>query len=162
MTPARDISLEREMTSSNNYCTGALVQNSSACLIQPLITMKTLNDITNVTIDSGYNTNGWWSNHLDTIQRPIDMMSQSVQTALNLFECTLFDSSELFDTVTNWDECSNLVRYFADYVSSMENNIEFGFTCRGSVILYIQSTVFKILDSQNLYSVSFFKKNVYC
>lgn len=143
------------MTSSNNDGAEALVQNSSVCFVQPLITMKTLNEITNVTIDSGYNTNNWWSKHLNTIQRPIDMMSQSIQTALNLFECTLFDSSELLDTVTNWDECSNLVKYFTDYVSSMENNIDFEFTCRGSMILFIQSTAFKILDNQNLYSVSF-------
>lgn len=142
------------MTSSNNQCGSSSDEKPSECLVQPLITMKILSGITDLPIDSGYDTNDWCTNHLDNIQRPIDMMIQSIQKALDIFKHTLFNSSDLLYVLTNWNESNNIVKYLVDYVSSMENNIEFEFTCRNSVILFVQEIVFKILDCQHLYSVS--------
>lgn len=106
-------------------------------------------------IDSGYNTNDWNINSQHTNLKPIKVMSQSVQEALDLIMHTLFDNSKLLETIINWNDNNNLARYFVDLVTKMANSTEFGFTCRDHVMLFVQNTAFKILDDHHLYSVSY-------
>lgn len=136
------------------------IMKTNTCLIQPVISMKTLNETTKIAIDSGYDTYNWNINFQDTDKRPIEIMSQSIQEALDLLMITLFDYSKLMDVVINWDDCNNLVQYFANLVASMAKNIEFGFTCRNHIMTFVQNTAFKILDDHHLYNVSV-SQNIY-
>jgi len=115
-------------------------------LVQPVITMKTLNEMS---------TNNWTTDSDNTNQKYVDVMVQSMRKALDYLMYTLFDNTRLIETVTNWDDCNNnLLRYFADLVASMAENIELGFTCRDSVMMFVQNTAFKILDNHHLHNVS--------
>lgn len=128
---------------------------SNTCLIQPIITMKSLTDNIKRPPDSGYYTNN--TNSQDTNLRTINIMSHSVQKALDLLMDTLFNKSKLLDTVINWNNNSNLVKYFVDLIAKMAESTEFGFTCRDNVMTFVQNIAFKILDDHHLYNVSVVK-----
>lgn len=153
MSPSKNIKFECEITSSS-YGINNCIQTSNTCLVQPLITMKTLSETVKSLTDSGYNTNDWKINDQNADQKSIEVMSQSIQVALDLLTYTLFDSSKLFDVVINWNDSNNLVKYFVDLGTSMADSNEFIFTCRDNVILSIQNIVIKILDNHHLYNVS--------
>jgi hypothetical protein len=140
--------------SSVSNCPSNSIQKSNTCLIQPVITMKTLNEMSRITIDSGYNTNDLKMSFLDINLKPTEKMSQSIQQALDLFIYTLFDTSKLLEAVCSWDDYNNLVRYFVDLVASIAKNDEFLFTCRDDVMTFVQNTAFTILNNHHLYNVS--------
>jgi len=142
MASTSTVLFDRELSSG---ITSDLITKSNTSLVQPVITMKTLNEMS---------TNNWNTDTENTNQKYIDVMVQSIQKALDYLMYTLFDNTRLIETVTNWDDCNNLVRYFADLVASMAENIELGFTCRDSVMMFVQNTAFKILDSHHVYNVS--------
>lgn len=137
---------------SSNY--SKFIKNSNTCLVQPVITMKTLNEMSRFPNDSGYNTNVLKISSQNTDQISTEIMSQSIQRALDLLICTLFDTSELLEAVCNWDDCNNLVRYFVDLVAKIAESNEFGFTCRDNVMTFVQNTAFAILNNHHLYNVS--------
>lgn len=150
-SPDKTIEPEYEMLS----VTPNFAKESNECLVQPVITMKTLNEMTKIPVDSGYNTNDRRINSQDINQKRIETMSMSIQKALDLLTYTLFDNSKLLEAVINWHDGNNLVRYFADLVANMAKKNEFGFTCRDHVMKFVQNTSFKILDEHHLYNVSF-------
>lgn len=137
---------------SSNYTN--LIQKSNTCLVQPVITMKILNEMSRMPTDSGYNTNVLKMSSQNTNQISTEIMSQSIQSALDLLICTLFDTSELLEAVCNWDDCNNLVRYFVDLVAKIAESNEFGFTCRDNVMTFVQNTAFTILNNHHMYKVS--------
>lgn len=159
MLPEKNVKTEFKISSVSSG-TSNFIENSNTCLVQPVITMKTLNEITKIPIDSGYNTNDWKINSIDSNKKPVEIMSRSIQKALELFTITLFDDSQLLEAVTYWNDCNNLVKYFVDLVSNMSESNEFVFTCRDHVMMFVQSTAFKILDNHQMYNVSFEKKNL--
>lgn len=134
--------------------TNNIIPVSNPSLIQPIITMKTLVENIKMPFDSGYNTNDWNINSQDTNLGPVKIMSHSVQNALDLLLYTLFDNSKLFETVINWNNNNNLVRYFVNLLAKMAESTEFGFTCRDHVMIFVQNIAFKILDDHHLYNVS--------
>jgi len=138
--------------SSSNYSN--LIKRSNTCLVQPVITMKTLNEMSSLPTDSGYNTNVMKMSSPNTYQISTEIMSQSIHRALDLLICTLFDTSELLEAVSNWDDCNNLVKYFFDLVANIAESNEFGFTCRDNVMKFVQDTAFTILNNHHLYNVS--------
>lgn len=142
MASTSTVLLDRELSSG---ITSDLITKSNLSLVQPVITMKTLNEMS---------TNNWEIDSENINKKYVDIMVESIRKSLDYLMYTLFDYTRLIETVTNWDDCNNLVRYFADLVSSMSENIELGFTCRDSVMLFVQNTAFKILDNHNLYNVS--------
>jgi hypothetical protein len=117
--------------------------------------MTTLNDITKTPIDSGYNTYSCKMGASNINQNSIITMSQSIQEALDILLYTLFDTSKLLEAVMNWNDCNNIVRYFVDLVVSMAETNEFAFTCRDHVMNFVQNNAFRILDSHDLFKVSF-------
>ncbi|CAH1723785.1 unnamed protein product [Aphis gossypii] len=137
---------------SVSNCSSNFIQKSNTCLIQPIITMNTLNEMSRTQIDSGYNTNDLKMSFPDTNLIPTEIMSQSIQQALDLLINTLFDTSKLIETVCNWDDSNNLVRYFVDLIANIAKNDEFGFTCRDDVITFVQNTAFTILNKHHLYN----------
>lgn len=157
MLPEKNIKNEFEMSLVSSG-TPNFIENSNTCLVQPVITMKTLYEIDKIPIDSGYNTNDWKMNSLNSNKKPIETMSRSIQKALELLTITLFDNSKLLETVTNWNDCNNLVKYFVDLLSNISESNEFVFTCRDHVMMFVQNTAFKILDNHEIYNVSFEKK----
>ncbi|XP_026819801.1 uncharacterized protein LOC113558518 [Rhopalosiphum maidis] len=138
--------------SSVSNCLSNSIQKSNTCLIQPVITMKTLNEMSRITIDSGYNTNDLKMSFLDINLKPTEKMSQSIQQALDLLIYTLFDTSKLLEAVCSWDDYNNLVRYFVDLVASIAKNDEFLFTCQDDVMKFVQNTAFTILNNHHLYN----------
>jgi len=116
--------------------------------------MKTLNEMSKVPTDSGYNTNVMKMSSQSTNQISTEIMSQSIQRALDLLICTLFDTSELLEAVSNWNDCNNLVKYFVDLVANIAESNEFAFTSRDDVMKFVQNTAFTILNNHHLYSVS--------
>lgn len=157
MSPEKNVKTEFKMSSISSG-TSNFIENSNTCLVQPVITMKTLYEIANIPIDSGYNTNDWIMNSIDLNKNSVEIMSRSIQQGLELFTITLFDDSKLLEAVTNWDDCNNLVKYFVDLVSNTSESNEFVFTCRDHVMTFVQNTAFKILDNHQMYNVSLKKK----
>lgn len=154
MSPEKNLAFDFEITSDSN-CTSNLHQKPSTCLIQPVIAMKSLFEITKIPFDSGYNTYNWKNNSQFTNVKPVEIMSQSIQESLNLFQYTLFDNSKLLDAVINWSDSNNLVRYFINLIANMADSYEYGFTCSDQVIKFAQNTAFIILDNHHLYTVRF-------
>lgn len=150
-SPDKTIKPDYEMLS----VTSNFTKESNTCLVQPVITLKTLNEMTKIPVDSGYDTNDWIMNSQVTNQKSVEVMSMSIQKALDLLTYTLFDNSKLLEAVINWNDGNNLVRYFADLVANMAEKNEFGFTCRDHVMTFVQNTAFKILNNHHLYNVSF-------
>lgn len=124
------------------------------CLIQPVITLKTLNEM--IKVDSSDNTSNWNIYSENTNQKSVDILVESIRKALDYLMYILFDGKKLIETVTNWNDDNNLIRYFAELVTSMGKNTEFIFICRDHVMIFVQNTAFKILDNHHLYSVSFY------
>jgi len=156
IVPKAKIKIDHSLSSFSNG-SSSLIQNSNTCLVQPVITMKTLNETSRISLDSGYNTNVLKMSSLDINQIYTETMSQSIQKALDLLTYTLFDTSKLLDAVSNWDDCNNLVRYFVDLIASIAESNEFGFTCRDEVMTFVQNITFTILDNHYLYNVSYSK-----
>lgn len=142
-----------EVLITNDYSPN-LFKKFNKCLVQPVITMQILNENTKTPIDSGYNTINWKEHFENTSQTFIRTMSQSIQEALDILTYTLFDRSKLLNTVINWYDRNNLVRYFVEMVASKAKSNEFGFTCGDNVTLYVQNTSLKILNDHHLYHVS--------
>lgn len=157
MLPEKTVKTEFKISPVSSS-TSNFIENSNMCLVRPVITMKTLYEITKIPIDSGYNTNDWKINSIDSYEKPVEIMSQSIQKALELFTITLFDDSQLLEAVTNWNDCNNLVKYFVNLVSNISESNEFVFTCRDHVMMFVQSIAFKILGNHQMYNVSFEKK----
>lgn len=153
MPTEEKIIIDDGMSSASNYGYNK-IQKSNTCLVQPVIAMKTLNEMARNPIDSGYNTNGLEMSSLDTNTNSTEIMSHLIQKALDLLTHTLLDTSKLSDAVNNWDDCNNLVRYFVELVASIAETNEFGFTCRDYVITFVQNTAFTILNNHHLYKVS--------
>lgn len=129
-------------------------EKSNMCLVQPVNSLKTLNKITKISFDTGYNTNDWKMNTQESDKSSIEIMSQSIQNALDYLTNTLFDNSKLLEAVINWNDHNNNVRHFADLVSNMAESNEFGFTCRDHVMMFIQNTALAILNNHHRYNVS--------
>lgn len=143
MLPENTVLHDRELSS---LITSDFFNEPNTCLIQPVITMKTLNETRKLPIINNISDN--------INQKFTDTMVQSIQKALDYLMYTLFDNTKLMETIINWKDCNNLVKYFADLVNSMAQNIELVFICRDQVMMFVQTTAFKILDDQHLYSVS--------
>jgi len=156
MPEEEKINIDYGMSSVSNYSSNYsdLIKKSNTCLVQPVITMKTLNEMSRFPTDSGYNTNFIKMSSQNTSQISPEIMSQSIQSALDLLICTLFDTSELLEAVSNWDDCNNLVKYFFDLLANIAESNEFGFTCRDNVMKFVQNTAFTILNNHHLYNVS--------
>lgn len=153
MPSQKDIKFESKMSSSI-CCMSDFLQETNKNCVEPIITMKTLSEVAQMPIDSGYITNDWLINQ-DSNQITIKNMSQSIQEALDFFMCTIFDFSKLIEAVLNWNNGDNIVRYFVDLVASMAESDEFGITCRDHVVSFIQNIAFNVLDNHHLYNVSF-------
>eukprot|EP00102_Acyrthosiphon_pisum_P025101 XP_016662311.1 PREDICTED: uncharacterized protein LOC107884525 [Acyrthosiphon pisum] len=154
MPEEEKINIDYEMSSISNYSSNYsdLIKKSNTCLVQPVITMKTLNEMSRLPTDSGYNTNIIKMSSQNTNEIAPEIMSQSIQSALDLLICTLFDTSELLEAVSNWDDCNNLVKYFFDLLANIAESNEFGFTCRDNVMKFVQNTAFTILNNHHLYN----------
>lgn len=157
MSPEKDLTIDFEIPSANN-CISNLYEKSSTCLIQPLIAMKSLFEITQIPFDSGYNTNDWKNNSQFTNKKSVETMSQSIQESLNVLHYTLFDNSKLLDAVINWSDNNNIVRYFVNLIAKMTDSNQYGFTCSDHVIKFAQNTAFIILDNHHLFTVIFILK----
>lgn len=141
--------------SSASYCTPNQIQTPSTCLVQSVITMKTLNTFSQIPIiDSGNDTCEWDIISQDINQNFVETLSKSIKNALKFLNDILFDSSKLLYSFKNWDSCDNLVKHFVDLITNMSENSEFAFTCRDDVTMFVQNTAFKILDNHHLHKVS--------
>lgn len=156
MSPENNDILDNQSMSSASYCTPNPIQTPSTCLVQSVITMKTLNTISQIPfIDSGNDTYECDIISQDINQHFVETMSQSIKNALEFLIDTLYDSSKLLYSFKNWDSCDNLVKYFVDLIANMSEKSDFAFTCRDHVTRFVQNTAFKILDNHYLYKVSY-------
>lgn len=155
VSPEENINADLETIEATDL-NSSLLKKPAVSLVQPIITIKSLIEIvTNKSIDSIFNTINWKTDFEKTGKKPIEIMSRSIQEALDILAYTLVDNFKLLHVIKNWGE-SNLVKYFVDLMACKVDNSEFGFTCRDQVMSFVQNTSFKILDNHHLYSVSKF------
>lgn len=154
MSPEKDNRFDSQMSSAS-YCLPNQIQTPSTSLIQSIITMKTLYTMNKIAIDSGYDSYKFEMNSQDMNQSAVETMSESINKALDFLGDTLFDTSKLFYSIKNWDDCNNLVKHFVDLITNLSENSEFLFTCRDNITLFVQNNVFKVLDNHHLYKVSY-------